>query len=1361
MAAPTTIGRIQEFNPDNETVTAYLERFQLFVDVNSVENSKLVPTLLTVVGSRTYSLIRGLVSPSLPREKSYEELVALLKKHFDPEPIVIAERYHFYQRSQKSGESIADYLASLRRLASRCKFQDFLSQALRDRLVCGLLSETILKALLSKADLTLEKALEISRSMEAAAKKTKELQGSQRNSSVLHLPASRNRSTLQSTNRSTPQSSVTPGKPCNRCGRGNHNGQECKFRNAECHKCGKVGHIAPVCKTKSAGHGKSQSRSNNKWLATTEQPAVEQPHTASNNQEEPLYVVRDRSSQPYMVELQVNGQPLTMEVDTGAAMSLAPESVLADLLPFTELQKTTSVLRTYTGEQIPVKGTISVDVQYGGQQHRKLKLLVVHGSGPCLMGRDWLRVVKLDWKTVGRVSVSENLQNRVESLKEKYQDVFAETLGTINSHKAKLHVKENARPKFFKPRSVPYAMRERVESEIERLEQEGVIEKVTYSEWASPIVPVPKPNGRLRLCVDYKVTVNPAMDVDQYPLPRPEDIFASLSGGQQFTTLDLANAYNQMVLDEDSRKYVTINTHKGLYQYTRLPFGIASAPAIFQRTMDTILQGIDGVACYIDDIIVTGRAAEEHLQHLEEVFKCLQKHGIHVRLPKCRFLQDSVEFLGHRIDADGIHTTENKLQAIVQAPAPKTVPELRSFLGLINYYGKFIPNAATILHPLNELLRKESKWKWSRKCQSSFEQAKEALVSSKVLVHYNPSLPIRMAGDASAYGIGAVISHILPDGTEHPVAFASRTLTASEKNYSQVEKEALSLVFGVKRFNSYLYGRRFTLVTDHKPLTVILGPKKGIPALAAARLQRWAWILSAYTYEIEFRPTGEHCNADGLSRLPLSGIPPEDNFTDIRVFNISQMEALPVTTNNLRAATGSDPVLSKVIRYLRGYWPQDHNIPQYLRPFFNRRNELTVEEGCLLWGIRVVIPKRLRIKLLQELHRDHPGVSRMKSVARSYMWWPGLDKEVEQLAKSCQSCQAVKRAPSVVPLQPWIWPSKPWQRVHLDFAGPFQGSMFLVGVDAYSKWPEVRIMSSTTTLKTLDVLREWFASHGIPEHLVTDNGPQFVSDEFETFTKRNGIKHVRSAPYHPASNGLAERFIQSLKQSLQASRDDGRSLVQRVSSYLLTYRTTSHATTGAPPCKLLMQRDLRTRFTFLIPDCGKSVLDKQSQQKTTHDRTSRSREWSVGDKVMARNLRPGSDWIPGTITEKLGPVTYMVATEEGQLWKRHADQLKSWIPPLRPLLEPEITPDVNVPSIIPEELVPPTSGMPAESEPAELPTTEPDSGNAEETETPNTEMVNPPSSETTERPSETTERPSEATERRYPSRVRHPPDRYQ
>ena len=461
---------------------------------------------------------------------------------------------------------------------------------------------------------------------------------------------------------------------------------------------------------------------------------------------------------------------------------------------------------------------------------------------------------------------------------------------------------------------------------------------------------------------------------------------------------------------------------------------------------------------------------------------------------------------GASIDANGVHATEEKIKAIVEAPVPKNLAELQSFLGLLNYYGQFIPNLATLLHPLNELLRKETAWKWSSAQDNAFQMAKQKITSLNVFVHYDPSLPLCLAGDASAYGIGAVISHIMPDGKEYPIAFASQTLLPSEKNYSQIEREALALIFGVTKFHSYLYGRQFTLITDHKPLTTIIGEKKQVPPMAAARLQRWALKLSAYTYEIKFRRTQDHSNADCLSRLPVNCGDSSDLVSESTIFNIHQIESLPITSSQLARATRTDKTLSRVYQFILKGWPDqvDHD----LVIFFTKREELTVQGDCILWGRRVVIPDKWRSKLLDELHYEHPGANKMKSVARSYFWWPKLDKDIENLAKSCNECQAVKKSPAAAPLHPWTWPSRVYQRVHVDFMGPFQGAMLLVVVDAYSKWSDVFVMQNTTASTTIECLRSLFCSYGYPEQLVSDNGPQFVSEEFAKFLGFCGVKHL-------------------------------------------------------------------------------------------------------------------------------------------------------------------------------------------------------------------------------------------------------------
>lgn len=733
-------------------------------------------------------------------------------------------------------------------------------------------------------------------------------------------------------------------------------------------------------------------------------------------------------------------------------------------------------------------------------------------------------------------------------------------------------------------------------------------------------MPVPKKDGAIRLCGDYKVSVNPWLQVDQYPLPNPSELMTCLTGGQSFTKLDLQAAYQQMSLDEESRKLVTLNTHQGLYECNRLPFGIASAPAVFQRAMDAILQGIPHVICYLDDILITGRTPEEHIQHLEEVLRRLQKHGMRLKKEKCCFFQDTVEYLGHRIDAQGIHVSPNKVRAVLEAPSPKNVSELRSFLGMINYYSKFLPNLSSTLHPLHLLLRVGQHWKWTESCEQAFQEVKRQLTEAPVLVHYDPRLPLVLAADASAYGVGAVLSHRQPDGTDKPIAFMSRTLTPSERNYAQVEREALALVFGIQKFHLHIYGRHFTLQTDHKLLTSILAPKNGIPPLAAARMQRWALMLSAYSYSIEFRPTSQHANADGLSRLPLPEKQKEDS-THHTVFNVKQLESLPVTTTDVRAATRKDTILSKVFLYLQKGWPR--MVPKELLPYWRRREGLTVEGNCLLLGYRVVVPTQLRKKMLDELHTAHPGVVRMKTLARSHMWWPCIDQDIEDTVKHCEACQKNKALPAKAPLHPWAWPTVPWERVHVDFVGPFLGKMFFIAVDSHSKWPEVVVMQSTTASKTITVLREMFSRNGVPCKLVSDNGPQFVAEEFRDFMAQNGVKHVRTSPYHPASNGMAERLVQTLKRALMADCKQGIPLEQSLASFLLKYRTTPHATTGVTPCSLFFKRELRTRLHLLSPNIGETVRGKQMQQKGHHDQRSHSRELGIGQTVWVKTNQNG------------------------------------------------------------------------------------------------------------------------------------------
>ena len=293
----------------------------------------------------------------------------------------------------------------------------------------------------------------------------------------------------------------------------------------------------------------------------------------------------------------------------------------------------------------------------------------------------------------------------------------------------------------------------------------------------------------------------------------------------------MSQAYQQLPLDDDSKKLLVVNTPRGLFQYTRLPYGVSTAPAIFQSVMDRILHGLP-VACYLDDILIVAKTEEEHDELLEKTLERLEKAGVRLSQEKCEFRLSELRYLGHRIDATGIHPTSEKVQAIKKAPVPQTVSQLRVFLGLVNYYSKFIPQTATLLTLLYKLLEKNCHWEWTEECNQVFETCKSLLTSEAVLVHYDSTKQLKLSCDASQYGLGAVLSHVL-DGVERPIAFASRTLNKAEANYGQIEKEALALIYGVKKFHKYLYGRPFTMVTDHKPLLSILNGKSAVPSTNA------------------------------------------------------------------------------------------------------------------------------------------------------------------------------------------------------------------------------------------------------------------------------------------------------------------------------------------------------------------------------------------------------------------------------------------------------------------------------------------------------------------------------------------------
>ncbi|CAH2207977.1 jg821, partial [Pararge aegeria aegeria] len=715
-----------------------------------------------------------------------------------------------------------------------------------------------------------------------------------------------------------------------------------------------------------------------------------------------------------------------MQVDTGASFSLVNErtwNVLDKRLPRDSLQPVQLSLRTWNETPVKLLGQATVSVRFKDIV-QVLNVIVAKGTGPNLLGRDWLSPLKI---TMNINFVANGDLVQMEKVIANHGEVFRDGLGTYKGNPVAIHVKSGANPRFLKARPVPYALRERVEKEIDRLEREGVLRAVSFSEWATPVVPIVKKSGEIRLCGDYRSTVNEATESDTYPMPTANEVFATVAGGKFFTTLDLDRAYTQVIVDDNTSKLLTLNTCKGLYTVHRLAFGVKACPGIFQRLMTSLLAGIPGVAVLIDDIIICGRTMLEMHERLDVVLERIEKAGLRLNKNKCKFAKERVEFLGFVIDSEGIHPAPSKVESIVNTPAPKNKKELQAFLGLYNFYERFIQNKATILEPLHRLLDTEQAWKWTKVEQNAFETAKRLLTFDVTLIHYDVNKPVILTCDSSEYGVGAVLSHEMEDGTDRPVAMASRTLHSHERRYSQLDKEAASIMFGITKFHNYLMARRFRIITDHKPLLGIFDPKKPMPNMLSPRLTRIAIALTSHNYEITYKPGPKIGSADSLSRWPQP-VPeqPEQQLCDILLM-AETPEDFPYDAEHIASATRQDKTLCQVVHYIQRGWPAKVK-DRELRPFWLHRLELSLQNDCILLGCRVVVPRSFRQQVLQVLHKSHTGIVQTKAVARSYVWWPGLNEDVESLIGSCTKCLENRHMPPKTSHE-WITPARPWSRL--------------------------------------------------------------------------------------------------------------------------------------------------------------------------------------------------------------------------------------------------------------------------------------------------------------------------------------------
>lgn len=933
------------------------------------------------------------------------------------------------------------------------------------------------------------------------------------------------------------------------------------------------------------------------------------------------------------------------------------------------------IFKSYTSNAFTTDGKVQVEGEYNGRTITD-EIYIVPEDFTAILGRNWCRKLKLkiDLDEINPMCSIKHVSdsNIIQSISEEFHDIFQPKIGCVKQFTISLKLRDDAKPIFTKEREIPYALIDKVNQELNVLEKTGVISKTEISDWGSPLVVIPKSDGGVRLCVDYKVGVNERLVDAHSPIRKIEDIFNCLRNSRYFCKLDLYKAYLHIPVDEESSKIQTISTHQGTYKVNRLSFGIKTAPSEFNRIINQILLEVPKTEAYFDDIIIHGESKAECQENLFKCLKQLQRYDLHLNKDKCSFFQEEIEFLGHTIKQNKILKSKSKIAAITDLPRPESVDDVRRFLGMVTYYSRFIPNCSTVTTPLRNLLKKNTKFNWNVQCETAFKNLKKEIAFGRVLVPYDPQYPLQLACDASPTGIAGVLSHVI-DGQERPISFTSRSLTDAEKNYSQLDREALAIVFSVDYFYQYLFGKPFMLITDNQPLVRIFHQNAKLPQMTFSRLQRYAAFLSGFDYKVIYKKGSENVNADCLSRASINS----SKFTDTAIneevhqlceSSIQQILTLNLNFKTLQVETHKDQQLSIILHNLQNNLVED--------------TTFTINNGIVFRGQRVVIPTSLQQAVLTELHQTHIGISKMKQLARRYVYWKSIDKDIERLVKECSSCSCVKSSPPKARLHSWEEPENNWQRLHIDYAGPFQGNFYLVVMDAKSKWAEVGITPSAPSSSiTIEMLLDLFARHGYPDVIVSDNASIFTSDEFQTFCSSRGIFQKFIAPGHPATNGLAERNVQTLKHRLKSMAGDHRSIREKVRDILFHYRATP-LLNGKTPSEQYLNRQLRIQLDALKPP--------QIQNQSSVD-FCKARQLSVGDKVLARYYTNNKNlWKLGTIIKKWGHLHYLVELDEGHTFKRHINQLRSTmiqqpksleVEPLQQDFDP-ITPTQNLQDLV-------------------------------------------------------------------------------
>ena len=797
------------------------------------------------------------------------------------------------------------------------------------------------------------------------------------------------------------------------------------------------------------------------------------------------------------------------------------------------------------------------------------------------------------------------------------------------------------------PRRLPLAKRDAACQAVNEMLRNRVIEPST-SPWSSPVVLVAKKNGDLRFCVDYR-KLNDATVKDSYPLPRIDDTLDALGGSQWFSTLDLKSGYWQVAMDPKDKEKTAFSIGGGLWHFRVMPFGLCNAPATFERLMDHVLAGLPWNVClvYLDDIIVHGRTFSEQLENLQKVFACLKKANLKLSPEKCNLFRREVKYLGHIISCNGVATDPSKIDSVKDWPRPTCLAEMRSFLGLCSYYRKFIRNFAEIADPLTRLTQKNVQFLWDSDTENAFQQLKCLLTTTPVLSFMSDEGALILDTDASGIAIGAVLSQ-KQDNEEKVIAYFSRSLDRTQRQYCATRRELLAVVKSLAHFHPYLYGRTFVVRTDHSSLRWLMNFKH-----TEGQLARWLQKIQQYDLHIEHRPGKHHLNADALSRRPCLrehckicdraeskeratrevGCEDEDHRLSL-IANRVRTHSLAEDTiidhledenfienlgpQDIVKAQEMDVDISPVIKWMksgkgRPQWSEVSALSEVTKNCWAQWDSLCLRDNilCRKWEssdgattrLQLLLPKGLREEVLLHLH-NHPtgghfGVKKTLERVKEKFYWPRCREDVTLWCSTCAECSS-RKGPVTrqkARLGKYVV-GAPLERVAVDVMGPLvrstKGNRYLLVVmDYFSKWPEAYALPNqeAKTVATV-IVNEFVCRFGVPLELHSDQGTNFESAVFQEMCLLLGIKKTRTTPLHPESDGMVERYNRTLKTQLSLFvAEHQKDWDKYVPLLLMAYRTAVHASTHFTPARLMMGREIRTPIDLVYERPDPEIVD--------------------------------------------------------------------------------------------------------------------------------------------------------------------------